>query len=58
MADDDVSDRAARLGRARTGTLNALREDPADLREEMRQGFASVNASLCRIIELLARDSQ
>lgn len=58
MADDEASDPAARRGCAHTGTLNALREDQVDLREEMRQGFASVNASLGRIIELLDRDSQ
>lgn len=56
-ADRDVAEVRAEL-RAHTGTLNALREDQVDLREEMRQGFASVNASLGRIIELLDRDSQ
>lgn len=56
-ADRNVAEVRAEL-RAHTGTLNALREDQVDLREEMRQGFASVNASLGRIIELLDRDSQ
>ncbi|MYW89589.1 hypothetical protein G3I59_02855 [Amycolatopsis rubida] len=56
-ADRDVAEVRAEL-RAHTGTLNALREDQVDLREEMRTGFASANASLGRIIELLDRDSQ
>ncbi|RSN32213.1 hypothetical protein DL990_20040 [Amycolatopsis sp. WAC 01416] len=51
-ADRDVSEVRAEL-RAHTGTLNALRQDQVDLREEMREGFAAVNRSLQQIIGLL-----
>lgn len=53
-ADRDVSEVRAEL-RAHTGALNALRQDQVDLREEMRQGFATVNTSLGQIIDLLGR---
>ncbi|OKA03357.1 hypothetical protein [Amycolatopsis regifaucium] len=63
-ADRDVAEVRAEL-RAHTGTLNALREDQVDLRddvrglrEEMRQGFSTVTTSLGQIIELLDRDNQ
>lgn len=51
-ADRDVAEVRAEL-RAHTGTMNALRQDQIDLREEMRQGFATVNGSLQQIIALL-----
>ncbi|MFE5570645.1 hypothetical protein ACFQ68_37020 [Amycolatopsis japonica] len=51
-ADHDVAQVRAEL-RAHTGTLNALRQDQVDLREEMRDGFATVNRSLRQIIGLL-----
>ncbi|MEU9686170.1 hypothetical protein [Amycolatopsis japonica] len=51
-ADHDVAQVRAEL-RAHTGTLNALRQDQIDLREEMRDGFATVNRSLRQIIGLL-----
>lgn len=55
-ADRDVAEVRAEL-RAHTGTLNALREDQVDLREEMRRSFAVVNGSLQRIVDLLDRES-
>ncbi|WP_414938175.1 hypothetical protein [Amycolatopsis sp. cmx-11-51] len=51
-ADRDVAEVRAEL-RAHTGTLNALREDQIDLRDEMRRGFATVNTSLQQIVTLL-----
>ncbi|WP_037321434.1 hypothetical protein [Amycolatopsis orientalis] len=51
-ADRDVAEVRAEL-RAHTGTLNALREDQNDLRDEMRRGFATVNTSLQQIVTLL-----
>ncbi|MFJ8912308.1 hypothetical protein [Amycolatopsis sp. NPDC102389] len=51
-ADRDVAEVRAEL-RAHTGTLNALRQDQVDLREEMREGFATVNRSLQQIVGLL-----
>ncbi|MFD6072796.1 hypothetical protein [Amycolatopsis lurida] len=51
-ADRDVAEVRAEL-RAHTGTLNALREDQNDLRDEMRRGFATANTSLQQIVALL-----
>jgi hypothetical protein len=48
-ADRDVAEVRAEL-RAHTGTLNALRADQIDLREEMRRGFATANASLFSVV--------
>lgn len=56
-ADHDVAEVRAEL-RAHTGTLNALREDQIDLREELRQGFKTVNTSLQQIIVLLGAAEQ
>lgn len=63
-ADRDVAEVRAEL-RAHTGTLNALREDQIDLRgdvrnlrDEMQQGFNTVNTSLRQIIELLGPEDQ
>ncbi len=51
-ADRDVAEVRAEL-RAHTGTINALRQDQIDLRDEMRRGFATVNLSLQQIVGLL-----
>ncbi|WP_410666175.1 hypothetical protein [Amycolatopsis sp. lyj-84] len=44
-ADRDVAEVRAEL-RVHTGTLNALRENRNDLREEICRGFATVGTSL------------
>ncbi|MFD5245649.1 hypothetical protein ACFWIW_13945 [Amycolatopsis sp. NPDC058340] len=56
-ADRDVTEVRAEL-RAHTGTLNALREDQNDLRDEMRRSFATVNTSLQQIVTLLEAAGQ
>ncbi|MBB5851361.1 permease [Amycolatopsis umgeniensis] len=56
-ADRDVAEVRAEL-RAHTGTLNTLREDQIDLREEMRRGFTAANTSLQQIVVLLEATGQ
>lgn len=60
-ADRDVAEVRAEL-RAHTQVLNALREDQLSLRvdvdgfrEETRQGFATLNTGMTRIVDLLER---
>ncbi len=60
-ADRDVAEVRAEL-RGHTQVLNALREDQLSLRTEMdgfreetRQGFATLNTGMTRIVELLER---